>query len=86
MLGPNHQSHQLATQTYDERLSHAARIRMVSQARRDGTEPLDRNARRRLTAARLAAGAAGILLSVAIAASTVASNPTVGGGATVLIR
>jgi hypothetical protein len=84
MLGPNAQTHQMATHMYDERLAHAARIRLLSSDRKDNL-PVDRDHARRVTVARLAASAAGVVLTFVLAASAAATNPAVGGGA-ILIR
>jgi hypothetical protein len=85
MLGPNHHAHQLANQMYSERLSHAARIQMVARDRRDPSEPVNHEGNRRLTVLRLAATAAGVALTFALAA-TAAGHAAVGGGGTTLIR
>jgi hypothetical protein len=83
MLGPNAQTHQMATHMYDERLAHAARIRLLSTDRKDNI-PVDRDHARRVTVARLAASAAGVGLTFALAATAAATNPAVGGGAIVI--
>jgi hypothetical protein len=86
MLGPNHHSHHLASQAYDERLRHAARIRMVASDRHDESKPFSTEPHRRITVARLAAaGLASFAVTLALAASAVAAHPASGGGA-ILIR
>jgi hypothetical protein len=90
MLGPNHTSYHLAKQTYGERLDHAARIRMVQKDRTDHARPFNRDAFRIVTARRLAAGLAGVVLMAALAAGTVgsvaASAGHAQGGGMTLIR
>lgn len=90
MLGPNHTSYHLAQQTYGERLDHAARIRQVQKDRHDDARPLNRDAFRILTARRLAAGLAGVVLMAALAAGTVgsvAASPShASGGGAALVR
>lgn len=86
MLGPNHHAHQLANQMYQERLSHAARIQMVAREKREGEPFFSRETLRQLTAARLAASAAAVALTFALAATAAASHPAVGGGGSILIR
>jgi hypothetical protein len=90
MLGPNHQSFHAANQSYNERLEHASRIRMIKKDRHDDDRPFNREGYRLLTARRLAAGLAGAILTVAIAAGavgTVAASPGQGqGGGITLIR
>lgn len=86
MLGPNHHSHQLANQMYSERLSHAARIQMIARDRHDTEKPVNHEGDRRMTVARLAASAAGVVLTFALAATAAAGNPAVGGGGATLIR
>ncbi len=86
MLGPNHHSHQLANQMYSERLSHAARIQMIARDRRDPQKPVSHEADRRMTVARLAASAAGVVLTFALAATAAAGNAAGGGGGAILIR
>lgn len=90
MLGPNTHSFHVAQQTYDERLTHAARIRSIQRDRQDGA-PVDRSAHRAITVRRLAAaGVAGFVLTAALAiggAATVAAAPNhASGGGAVLIR
>jgi hypothetical protein len=87
MLGPNHHSHHLASQMYDERLRHAARIRMVAKERHDESKPFTAELHRRITVARLAAaGVATFVLTAALAAGVAAGNAAAGGGAITLIR
>ena len=87
MLGPNTVTRDLATQAYNERLSHAARIQLI---KRDRSEEhgsfVDRVAARRVTVARLAATAVAAGAALALTATTMAASPSVGGGATFLIR
>lgn len=85
MLGPNHHSLTVAHQAHAERLDHAARIRLVQRDRHDESKPFFRNAHRALTARRLAAGLAGVVLTAALVAGTVGSvaasaSPASGGG------
>ena len=86
MLGPNHHSHQLANQMYSERLSHAARIQMIARDRHDSHKPVSHEADRRMTVTRLAASAAGVVLTFALAATAAAGSGAVGGGGATLIR
>lgn len=90
MLGPNHNTYHVASQAYEERLNHAARIRMIQKDRKDDTKPFHREGFRLITARRLIAGIAGVVLTAALAAgtvSTVSASPTQGlGGGAVLIR
>jgi hypothetical protein len=91
MLGPNQHTLHLANQSYEERLSHSARIRMI-QKDRSADQPFVTSTHRALTVRRLAAaGVAGFVLTAALAAagaSAVAASPShTGGGAGVtLIR
>jgi hypothetical protein len=88
MLGPNTVTRDLATQAYNDRLSHAARIQLIKRDRSEEHASLvDRVAARRVTVTRLAATAvaAGAALA-ALTATTMAASPSVGGGATFLIR
>ena len=89
MLGPNHHTAHMAHQAYDERLAHAARIRMV-QKDRDESRPFAHDGHRLITARRLAAGLASIVLTAALAAGTVGTvtaSPSHGGsGGATLIR
>ncbi len=87
MLGPNHHSYQLAKQTYGERLSHSARIRMIQKDRSE--RPFNHDGHRLITARRLAAGIAGVVLTFALAAARVGSaaaapNGATGGGVTLV--
>lgn len=90
MLGPNHHTYHLANQAYEERLSHAARIRMVQKDRHDETRPFHAEGHRLITARRLLAGLAGVVLTAALAAGSVgiaAASPShAGGGGATLIR
>ncbi len=90
MLGPNHHTHHVASQQYEERLTHASRIRMVQKDRTDDTKPFHRDAYRLITARRLAAGLAGVVLTAALAAGTVgsvaAAPGNASGGGMTLIR
>jgi hypothetical protein len=90
MLGPNQHTMHMANQSYEERLSHSARIRMVQNDRQDD-QPFVLSTHRTLTVRRLAAaGVAGFVLTAALAAagaSAVAASPShAGGGGVVLIR
>ncbi|MDQ2690295.1 MAG: hypothetical protein M3Y29_08485 [Chloroflexota bacterium] len=89
MLGPNHGTYHIAQQTYGERLDHAARIRMVQKDRHDGSEPFDRQAHRAMTARRLAASLASVILAATVATAAVgtvvaAPNSAPGGGPTLI--
>ncbi len=87
MFAPNASTHQLADQLHQERLSHAARMQLVAREKGPDGTPVDRHAHRRITARRLAAGAAAIVLTVSVGAATVASGGIGGGGGGVtLIR
>lgn len=86
MLGPNHHAHPMATQMHDERVGHAARIRMVARERHDEQRATNLEGHRRLTVARLAATVGGVLLTFALAATTLASNAASGAGGAILIR
>ena len=90
MLGPNHHTYHVASQAYEERLTHAARIRMVQKERTDDGQPFHRDAYRLITARRLAASLAGVILTVALAAGTVgtvaAAPANASGGGMTLIR
>lgn len=67
MFGPSLNTTHLANHRHHERLEHSARIQMVARHRRDTQMPGDREAARRLTAARLMASAAGAAKTVAMA-------------------
>lgn len=89
MLGPNQHTHHVASQQYAERLDHAARIRMVQKERTEGAPFFNIDAHRLLTARRLAAGLAGVVLAAAVAAGSagvVNASPShaAGGGATLI--
>lgn len=87
MLGPNHHSYHLASQMHDERLRHAARIRLVARDRHDESKPFDAQSHRAITVARLAAaGVASFALAVALAATAAAAHPAASGGSLILIR
>lgn len=86
MLGPNHHSTHLANQMHSERLSHAARIQMVARDRHDDKKAVNHEGARRFTAARLAATAAGVAVTFALAATVAATGSPAGGGALTLIR
>lgn len=88
MLGPNHHSYHVASQSYGERLSHAARIRMVQKDRHDDSG-FNAEAHRLVTARRLAATVAAAVLTATLAAATVgavAASPNAHGGGITLIR
>lgn len=89
MLGPNQHTHHLASPEYAERLSHAARIRMVQKERSEEAPIFHIDAHRLITARRLAAGLAGVVLAAAVAAGSagvVNASPShaAGGGATLV--
>lgn len=86
MLGPNETTRLMATEAYDERLAHAARIRRVARERHDERRPFVPQAHRRVTVARVAAAATAIVLTIAGAATAVAAQPALGGGAHILVR
>src|SRR4026209_2624561 len=86
MLGPNQHTFHLANQSYEERLSHSARISRIQRDRRNHAE-FDPKPHRAITVRRLAAaGIAGFVLTAALAAGGVgavaaAPNHATGGGA-----
>ncbi len=84
MLGPNPITRHLDAQQYNERLDHAARLHLISRDRKEA-QPVNREAHRRMTVARLAASATAVALTLASAANVAASHPA-GGGAFTLIR
>ena len=53
MIGPSRMTYDIATSRHQQHLDHAARIREIQQARRDGSPQLHRPTQRRQTAARL---------------------------------
>jgi hypothetical protein len=57
MTDRDHTTDTASDRTFRERLSHSARIARVAFQRRDDDAPLDREAARRLTMARLHLGA-----------------------------
>jgi hypothetical protein len=89
MLGPNQHTFNLANQSYEERLSHSARIQQIQRDRGDHAE-FDRTPHRAITVRRLAAaGIAGVVLTAALAAGGVGSvaaapNHAMGGGAALI--
>jgi hypothetical protein len=89
MLGPNQSTFNLANQSYEERLSHSARIQKIQHDRHDHAE-FDRTPHRAITVRRLAAaGIAGFVLTAALAAGGVsvaaaAPNHAMGGGAALI--
>lgn len=89
MLGPNHHTYHVANQTYNERLTHAARIRMIQKDRRDD-QGFNTTGHRLITARRLAATVAAAVLTATLAAATVggvaASPSNSAGGGPALIR
>ena len=91
MLGPNHHTFHLANEAYDKRVQHAARIQAIKQDREDGTQPVNLEGHRFITARRLAAaGLAGFVLTAAIAAGgagiAAASPNHASGGGTIQVR
>jgi hypothetical protein len=88
MLGPNTDTFRIANQEYDERLRHAARIRLAAADRHDETSPVATSAHRRLTVARLTRAAGAALVAGAALATAVAAAATsaAGGGGATLIR
>lgn len=55
MIGPSRVTYDIARHRHDEHLRHAAMIREVKQARRDGLLTADKTSHRRFTALRLSA-------------------------------
>ncbi|HVM25680.1 MAG TPA: hypothetical protein VM253_09820 [Candidatus Limnocylindrales bacterium] len=55
MIGPSRVTYEVARSRHDEHVRHAARIRDVQSARREGVLTPNRTAQRRITASRLAA-------------------------------
>jgi hypothetical protein len=93
MFAPNISTHQLADQIHHERLSHAALMQKVVRERSTDSITVDREAQRRVTARRLAAGLAAATLTFAIAAaaagtqqSQAAAQRHSSGGGVTLIR
>ena len=91
MFAPNISTHQLADQIHHERLSHAALMQKVARERSTDSITVDREAHRRVTSRRLAAGLAAATLTFAIAAaaagtqqSQAASQHSSGGGVTLI--
>ena len=91
MLAPNISTHQLADQIHHERLSHAALMQKVARERSTDSINVDRDAQRRVTSRRLAAGLAAATLTFAIAAaaagtqqSQAATQHSSGGGVTLI--
>lgn len=54
MYGPSRMTYDISAHRHQQHLDHAARIREIQQARRDGQMQPDRTVQRRFTAARLA--------------------------------
>ena len=73
MFAPNLSTHQLADSINHERLSHSTRILKVKQEREDSAS-VDRSVQRRITARRLAASLAAVVLTFAAAAIAAASQ------------
>jgi hypothetical protein len=66
----------LADLKHQERLSHAARLQMVAQARGPENRHFDREAHRRVTVRRLTAAATAVALAATVAAGALAlDNP-----------
>lgn len=93
MFAPNISTHQLADQIHHERLSHAALMQKVVRERSSDSITVDREAQRRVTSRRLAAGLAAATLTFAIAAaaagtqqSQAATQRHSSGGGVTLIR
>jgi hypothetical protein len=80
MNAPNILTHQLVDSIQGERLAHAERMRLVAQDRQPGGVAYDRDAQRRITARRLALGAAATLLAAALAVGGAAGNAAEAGG------
>ena len=53
MIGPSRMTYDVAASRHQQHLDHAARIREIQHARRDGSPQAHRPTQRRLTAARL---------------------------------
>ena len=93
MFAPNISTHQLADQIHQERLSHAALMQKVARERSADSVTVDREAQRRATSRRLAAGLAAATLTFAIAAaaagtqqSEASTQRASSGGGVTLIR
>ena len=93
MFAPNISTHQLADQIHHERLSHAALLQKVSRERSADSITVDREAHRRVTSRRLAAGLAAATLTFAMAAavagtqqSEASAQRAPSGGGVTLIR
>ena len=93
MFAPNISTHQLADQIHHERLSHAALMQKITRERATDSITVDREAQRRITSRRLAAGVAAVTLTFAIAAavagtqqSEAAAQSHASGGGVTLIR
>jgi hypothetical protein len=90
MLGPNQHTLAEASQAYEARISHSARIRAIRHERHDEAVPVNHDSHRLITVRRLAAaGLAGFVLTAAIAAGglesvSAAPNHASGGGATLI--
>ena len=74
MFAPNISTHQLADQIHHERLSHSALMQKVVRERSTDSITVDREAQRRVTSRRLAAGLAAVTLTFAIAAVAAATQ------------
>ena len=70
MFAPDFTTHELVRHVQHERLSHAARLRMIARERSADSNPVDRHAQRRMTVRRLAGtlGAAAVALMLVAAA------------------
>ena len=75
MFAPNISTHQLADTIHQERINHAALLQQIKRDRAPDTVAVDRQALRRMTSRRLAAGMAAVL-TFAIAAVVAANQPT----------
>ena len=80
MFAPNISTHQLADQIHHERLSHAALMQKVARERSTDAVTVDREAQRRVTSRRLAAGLAAATLTFAIAAAAAGTQQTEAAG------
>ena len=76
MFAPNVSTFQLADQINHDRLSHSALLQKVARERSTDSITVDREAQRRVTSRRLAAGLAAVTLTFAIAAAAAATQQT----------
>lgn len=86
MLASTQITYKVATHRHDEMLSRAAAAREIAGSRREARPRVAHTPHRRVTA-RVAAGVAGLVLSVALAAAAAAASAGggAGGGGAVLL-